>query len=140
MKERVVIIFIAVTLGLIATTIGFFLYESSKPNREISAETHTPRKPQAAPHQEINLTVNSPKDEIVTTNRTIQVKGTTDAGNIILISTNQDDIAATPTTHGDFAATVTIDAGENKLIVTAIDPNGETKQITQTVSFSSESF
>lgn len=140
MKERVVIIFIAVTLGLLATTIGFFLYESSKPNREINAPVLKNKKPAPIVRQDITLTLTSPKDESVTANRTIQVKGVTDAQNTIIISTNQEDVAVTPTSQGNFSATVSIDAGENKLFVEAIDPSGNSKKITQTVSFSSDEF
>lgn len=140
MKERVVIIFIAVTLGLLATTIGFFLYESSKPNKEVTAVSQKPKTPEPAAKQEIELTVSSPKDESVTANRTIQVKGTTDSGNTVIISTNQDDVVVTPTSKGDFSATLTIDAGENKLVVQAVDPSGNTKKIIQTISFSSDEF
>lgn len=140
MKERVVIIFIAVTLGLLATTIGFFLYESSKPNREINAPVLKNKKPAPLVRQNITLTLTSPKDESVTANRTIQVKGVTDAQNTIIISTNQEDVAVTPTSQGNFSATVSIDAGENKLLVEAIDPSGNSKKITQTVSFSSDEF
>ncbi len=140
MKERVVIIFIAVTLGLLATTIGFFLYESSKPNKEITAVSQTPKKPQPVQKDEITLAITSPKDEAVTANRTVQVKGTTDSKNTVIISTNTDDVVVAPTSQGNFSATVTIDSGENKLIVESIDPSGNTKKIIQTISFSSEDF
>lgn len=141
MKERVVIIFIAVTLGLLATTIGFFLYESSKPNKEItSSSAITPKKPAPEPKNDISLTITSPKNETVTQNRTIQVKGSTDPENIIIISTNQEDIAISPTSNGSFSASISIDSGENKLIITAIDTHGNSKKITQTVSFSSDEF
>lgn len=140
MKERIVIIFIAVTLGLLATTIGFFLYESSKPNTEINATTQKQAKPQPVVKDEVNLSVSDPKDESVTTNRTVQVKGTTDPQNTVIISTNQEDIAVSPTSQGTFTASVSIDAGENKLIVEAIDSAGNSKKEIRTISFSSGDF
>lgn len=141
MKERVVIIFIAVTLGLLATTIGFFLYETSKPNKEISSSTTVkPKKPAPAPTNDILLSISSPKNEIVTSNRTIQVKGTTDPENTVIISTNQEDIAVAPTSNGSFSASISIDSGENKLSITAVNSLGNSKKITQTISFSSDEF
>lgn len=139
MKERIVIIFIAVTLGLLVTTVGFFLYESSKPSKPVSeGSAQTATKPH--PSDEITLTVTAPQNESLTANRTIQVKGKTDPQNTVIVSTNQEDTVVTPTSEGDFTASLTIDAGVNKLTVEAIAPNGNSKKDVRIVSFSTGDF
>lgn len=140
MKERIVIIFIAVTLGLLTTTIGFFLYESSKPAKNITP-TPSPGKSEPKISQDkITLTISEPNDEIVVANRTVRVRGKTDPQNTVIISTNEEDEVVKPTSLGDFTASVSIDAGVNKLIIQAITPEGEKREIIQTISFSSEEF
>lgn len=141
MKERIVIIFIAVTLGLLATTIGFFLYESAKPEK--GAAQPTPEKSLSTTPQTdsgILLEITEPKDESLTTKRSILVKGRTDPENTLIISSNTDDVVASPTPEGDFTATITIDAGVNTLTTQAITPTGESKKDIRTISFSSEEF
>ncbi len=139
MKERIVIIFIAVTLGLLATTIGFFFYESSKPLKEVTTKP-TLSSMQPFPKDKITLNITEPKDEAITANRSVRVKGKTDPGNSVIISTNQEDLVVSPTPQGDFTATITIDAGVNKLVVEAISPDGDNKKVIQTISFTSEQF
>lgn len=140
MKERIVIIFIAVTLGLLATTVAFFLYESAKPAKVV--QTKEPKKITKVipPVTESALTVSEPKDETITTKRSVTVKGETLPENTVIISSNQEDVTITPESDGSFTATVTIDAGVNKLIITAIDSEGNSIKETRIVSFSSEEF
>lgn len=137
MKERIVIIFIAVTLGLLVTTIGFFLYESSKPSKPVDNKVPTKNATRPALNDEITLTVTSPQNESLTSNRTIQVKGKTDPQNVIIISTNEEDTVVSPTESGDFTASLSIDTGVNKLIVEAVAPNGNNKKDVRVISFSS---
>ena len=139
MKERVVIIFIAVTLGLLATTVGFFLYESAKPSKPVS-EKLTQKATHPAPNDGITLTISSPQNESLTSNRTIQVKGKTYPQNTIIISTNQEDTVVSPTSEGDFTASLSIDTGVNKLIIEAVAPNGESKKEVRVISFSTGDF
>lgn len=139
MKERIVIIFIAVTLGLVLTTFGFFLYESTKPTKEITP-TPLPATINQQPNETVNLTVDEPTDELVTEKRTITVKGKTDPENTIIISTNQEDTVAEPTSSGAFTTTISIDTGINQVIIKAITPDGEERDIIRTVSFSPEDF
>lgn len=140
MKERIVIIFIAVTLGLLFTTIGFFLYESSKPAKKITPTPVAEKSEPILKKEDITLTISEPNDEIIVSSRTVRVRGKTDPQNTVIISTNEEDEVVKPTSLGDFTATVSIDAGVNKLIIQAITPDGEKKEIIQTISFSSEEF
>lgn len=138
MKERIVIIFIAVTLGLLATTIGFFLYEGAKPSKVITDKAPSQAAVRPAKNDGITLKITAPQNESLTSNRTVQVKGVTDPENTIVISTNESDTVVSPTSQGDFTASLSIDAGVNKLIVEAIAPSGENKKEIRTISFSTE--
>lgn len=141
MKERIVIIFIAVTLGLLATTVAFFLYESAKPAKITSTPETTPVVQNDAPVADsFLLVVTEPKDESITEKRTVQIKGKTNPENTLIISSNQEDVAVVPTSEGDFTTSIAISAGVNKIIITAINPAGENKVDTKIVSFSAEEF
>jgi hypothetical protein len=140
MKERIVIIFIAVTLGLVATTVGFFVYESSKPAKNATSTPPLGNNESNPNQNTITLNISEPTDESITNNRNVRVRGKTDPENTIIISTNQEDVAIAPTNQGDFTASVSIDTGVNKIIIQAITPDGNKKEISQTISFSSEEF
>lgn len=140
MKERIVIIFIAVTLGLLATTVAFFLYESAKPAKQIVTKEPKNIVKLAPASEEPALTVSEPKNETITSKRSVTVKGETNPENTIIISSNAEDVTVSPTTDGSFTATITIDAGVNKLITTSIDAEGNSEKDVRIVSFNAEEF
>lgn len=143
MKERIIIVFVAVVLGLVITTVGFFIYESAKSVPEKTSIPQTAQKKEnthATPEKKLFLTIDSPTDESVTDKRTIEVKGKTNPENIIVVSTNQDDVVAKPTSEGQFSVSVIIDAGTNKLITRSIAPTGDETTDERTVSFTTEEF
>lgn len=142
MKERIVIVFIAVVLGLLATTAAFFIYQSTKvvTDKESSKKIAQTVSPTSSPSDKLMLIVEDPKDESVLDKRTIQVRGKTNVGNTILISSNQEEEVAKPTTDGKFAITITIDAGVNNIITRAIAPNGDEITDERVVVFSTEEF
>lgn len=142
MKERLIIIFVAIIAGLFITSAGFFIYQSTK------AQNDTPEAQQAkTPEQEkkedpntIYVRVAEPVDETLTTKRTLVVKGTTNPGNVIVVSTNLEDVEAIPTQEGDFSVSIDIDAGANPVITRAIAPDGASAQDIRTITFSTEEF
>ena len=66
--------------------------------------------------------------------------GKTTPENTIIISSNLEDIVAAPTSEGNFAVTLDIDAGVNKIRATSIAPNGDQAQIEKTITYSTEEF
>lgn len=140
MKERIVIVFIAALIGLLITTLGFFVYESSKNIPEEKPKTATKPLKTEDIAQKINLAVSEPINESVTDKRTIQVKGKTDSQNLLVVSSNQEDVMGTPTNDGNFAVTIKIDAGTNIIVSRTIAPNGETKIDERIVTYSTEEF
>ena len=143
MKERIIIVLIAVVFGLAATTLGYFIYQSAKSLPEDTLKPTTKKttiSPTPIDTSNIYLTVSTPKANSITPSRTIQIKGKTNSNNTLIVSTNQADVVAAPTTQGDFAVSITIDAGTNRVITRAIAPSGEEKVDTRTVSFTTEDF
>lgn len=144
MKEKVIIIFIALIIGLFVTTIGFYLYQSTKTISEKVEVKKTPTPiAEISPIQQQSknfILIDEPNDEAVTNTRTIQVKGKTNPENTIVISSNSDESIGTASTDGSFSMSVTIDAGTNDLTIRAISPNGEEVKDERTISFSTEDF
>lgn len=141
MKERAIIVFIAVLAGLILTTLGFLLYESTKRKMPESVNkekiiTNTPSKKPAP----FFVTIQGPQNESLSDKRSIVVKGKTNPENTLIISTNQEDVAATPAPSGSFSVTISIDTGANNIIVRAINPKGEETMDSVLVTFSPEEF
>ncbi len=140
MRERLVIVFIAIAIGLIVTTLLFFLYQQTKTIPQKVSNTLSQGNPSPTPQNSTYLVVEQPRDEALSDRRSIQVKGKTNPENTIIVSTNQEDIIATPTRDGRFAVTVAIDSGSNKLITRAISPSGEEKIDIRVITFSTEEF
>lgn len=147
MKERLVIVLIAVILGLLITTAGYFIYQSTQgmpsnnntPNISTTETEQNPPTPTPLPSG-LQLTIETPVNESISNKRTIDVKGKTNPNNTVIVSSNQEDVYATPTKDGSFSTSVTIDAGTNKIITRAVAPNGEEVTDTRVVTYSSEDF
>ncbi|MDO8269831.1 MAG: hypothetical protein Q7T54_04145 [Candidatus Levybacteria bacterium] len=143
MKERLIIIFVAIIAGLFITTAGFFIYQSTKDQNdtpiEKKASTVTPQ-----PNQDkaggIFVRVAEPNDESLTTKRTLVIKGSTNPENLIVVSTNIEDVQAKPTQEGNFSVSIDIDAGANPVITRAIAPDGSWTQDIRTITYSTEEF
>lgn len=141
MKERLIIVFVAVAIGLIVTTAAFFIYQSTRSiNKEAAIKTKTKTNTAERTNGKLYLTIDEPKDEAVFSTRTIQLKGRTNAENTLIVSSNQEDVVASPTTDGTYAITLNIDAGTNKIVVKAVAPDGSEIEEAKVVSFSTEEF
>lgn len=141
MKERLIIVFVAVAIGLIVTTAAFFIYQSTKSiNKESATKNKAKINTVGRTNGKLYLTIDEPKDEAVFSTRTIQLKGRTNAENTLIVSSNQEDVVASPTDDGTYAITLNIDVGTNKIIVKAVAPDGSEIEETKVVSFSTEEF
>lgn len=141
MKERLVIILVALVSGLLLTTIVFYIYQTSKTiPQNINSKKVALNNPTDVPKTKIILTIDEPKNESIVTTRSVQIKGKTNPENTIIISSNLEDIVAAPTSEGNFAVTLDIDAGVNKVRATSIAPNGDQAQIEKTITYSTEEF
>lgn len=141
-KEKVVLSFIAVVLGLLVSGVAFYLYQSTKTVPDAKTKTIS-IKPSVAPDLEtssIFLSLDSPKDESVVDKKIINVTGKTVKDAVVVVSTNIDDEVISPASNGNFSTTVNIEDGQNQIEVTAIAPNGEEEKAIRTVTFSTETF
>lgn len=140
MKERLIIITVAIIAGLFITSAGFLIYQSTKNMGSDATAKKTSLSPTPIAGKTISLKVTEPADESITNKRTIQIKGTTDPENIIVASTNQQDVTGKPTQDGNFTITVEIDAGANLIYTRSISPNGDSAEDKRTITYSTEDF
>jgi hypothetical protein len=143
-QERIILSFIGVLIGLLFAGIAFYLYQGTKvipsnlQNQATGNAVNT--SPTPAPNG-VFLNLDTPSDEqVVTTSKVVNISGKTTADAVVLVLTKSGQQVLKPTSMGVFTTTITIDSGENVLQVVAIGPNGSTKSIQRTVSFTSESF
>lgn len=139
-KEKIIMSFAATLIGLLVAGIVFYLYESSSKIAPKATKTISIASPSPSPTQTIFLTIDSPKDEEVFTQKTITISGQTTHDAIVsIISKNSQDII-TPSQNGDFSTTININDGQNIIEITAIDESGQSAKVTKTVTFSTEEF
>ncbi len=138
-KEKIILSFIAVVVGLLFASVIFYLYQGTKvlsPGKlKTVAVVSSP-----TPKPKVILNLDEPKDEEINDSRVVKVSGQTDPDALIVILTQTDQQVLNPSSSGSFSTTVTIENGENLIKITAIGPNGDTNTQTRTVSFTIESF
>jgi len=104
---------------------------STSPGSTTTSATPTTSTSQNKPVvKEINLTVDQPKDGATVNNPSLQVKGATIAGATVFINEKE----TTAGNNGNFSATITLDEGENTVVVIAQDENGQVAEVDLTVT------
>lgn len=139
-KEKIILSFSALIIGVLIALIGFYLYESSKRIKPSEIKTVTVNDATPTPASGLFLTIDSPKDEEVVTERTIKISGKTVPDAKIVIVTPTSEEAAVPTKDGNFSTDITLSDGENIIEISAIGTNGEIVKVKRVVSYSTESF
>jgi len=140
MKERLIIIVMAVVSGLVITTIAFFIYQNFIGGTDSATEKSSTTHPTAQPTENLLLEISEPLDGSLTDKRTISVKGTTNPENVVVVSSNQEDNSGKPTSDGKFSITITIDAGANFVVVRSIAPDGNEIKKEIVVTYNTEEF
>lgn len=145
MKERIIIVFVAVVVGLVLTTVGYLIYQTLQnptQNKPSDATDQTINQPTLSPTPDMSfyVTITEPKNEAITNKRTITVSGNTNPGNTVIISSNQDDVVAEPKEDGSFSTTITINAGSNIIVARAMNGNGDIVEQSSVVTFVAEDF
>lgn len=139
-KEKIILSFSALIIGVLIALIGFYLYESSKRIKPSEIKTVTVNDATPTPASGLFLTIDSPKDEEVVTERTIKISGKTVPDAKIVIVTPTSEEAAVPTKDGNFSTDITLSDDENIIEISAIGTNGEIVKVKRVVSYSTESF
>lgn len=144
MKEKIVIIFIALAIGLFLTTSAFYFYNTAKQHskpKEIVQNTPQQKNPdEKNTDSKTFLLINEPKNESITDKRTIEVKGESRPGNTILVSSNIEDVISLCDTIGNFSAKIEIDSGANIITTRTISQDGEESIDIRIVTYSQEEF
>lgn len=139
-QERVILSFIMVLIGLLVAGVAFYFYQSTKTLPEKSGITANtpPQSPTPAP--KIFLTINQPANESVVSNKTLIISGKTSPDATVLLITDSDEEAFTPSSQGNFSTTITLGNGQNILTIKAILEDGEIASAQRVVTYSTESF
>ena len=141
--EKFVLSVIGIFFGLLVAGSAFYFYQriNNHPvTKKVISDNAKPTGPTPSPTPSFYVNIDSPKDESVTSNKTVTVSGKTIPTATIIISTDTADQVVSPSSQGDFSTTTTIGSDENKINVTAIAPSGEQVQKTLTVTYSTEEF
>ncbi|MCL4354040.1 hypothetical protein M1349_01045 [Patescibacteria group bacterium] len=139
-KEKTILSFAAVFIGLIVAGIAFYIFQLTKTLPPQATKTEAVRLPTQAPKSGMFLAISEPANEVVLDSKTVKISGKTLPGSVIIVATKANQEVIKPTSGGDFSTTVVIQDGVNIVRVTAISANGEEKTVLRTVSFTSEDF
>ena len=137
--EKIILGIAGVFAGLFVAGIAFYIYQTTKTISPTSIKTITLEKPTPAVNT-APLVVEAPVDGSVTTSRTIQISGKSNPQATIVVTTDTTDTVVNPSGSGDFSLTQTVDVGENRIIITAIMPDGTQSQKIVTVNVITEDF
>ena len=107
MKERLIIIFVALIAGLFITSAGFFIYQSTKKDQTSEKPKNlASNNTQSENENGIFIKISEPADESLTDTRSITIKGSTNPGNTVIVSTNLQDEVQKVTDDGNFSISV----------------------------------
>lgn len=136
-KERVILAFVAIIAGLIVASSLFYFYQQKKKPTD-TAQTPTPTV--STSNGKPVLEIESPENEMVTAEKSAEIKGASLPGALIILTTNREDFAFTADEEGKFEQKITLSDNENLITVTSYPENGtsETKELT--VTYNTEEF
>lgn len=138
-QERVILSFIMVVIGLLVAGAAFYFYQTTKivPTNSSVLIKVTPTE---TPKSTVFLSINTPINEEVVSNKTLIVSGKTAPQATIVIVTNSGELVVNPSMQGDFSTTLTLENDQNLIRIHALLPNGEIAIVERTVTYSTNSF
>lgn len=138
--EKIILAIAGVIAGLFVAGIAFYIYQTTRVISPSTIRTITLQKPTPANDSPVLLAIDSPVDESVTMSRIVTVSGKTDPTATIIVTSDTTDTVVYPSSSGAFSLTVTLASGENRLLVSAVTPDGQETQKQLTVSVVSDNF
>lgn len=139
-KERVILSFIALLIGLVVAGAAFYLYESTK-TEEKDSPTTTVVLPTPTPTEEGNLfVIDKPKNEEVVSSRSVTITGTTLPETYVIAQSTVEEQVAKSSNNGSFQFTLDIEDGVNVISITAVYPDGTQKTEKRIITHSTEDF
>lgn len=139
-KEKVILSFVAIMVGLTVSGLGFYFYQNTKVLPPEKQESSINIRPSQTPTPLVPLVIDEPKDEEVVDTKVIKISGKTDPQALLVILTDTDEQVLNPTSTGSFSTTITLGSGANVIEITAVDKAGNTNTVERTVTYSTESF
>lgn len=138
-QERVILSFIMVLIGLLVAGAAFYFYQSTK---VVSSKSTVSSKTLITPTPlpSIFLSINTPNNETVVSNKSVFISGKTSVDATVIIITEAEQIVLKPSLQGDFSTTLIIDNGQNLIRIQSISPNGEIASAERTVTYSTNNF
>lgn len=130
-KEMFIAIFIGLTLGLIITY-GVYRMRVAFLRGSDNVTTSTTPDPSPTPDT-TSLTIFSPEDGSIQTQKELTVSGTTLPNAYLVLFVNNEDYISTADQSGNFSFNVILEDGGNILKIHTIDGNGTTTTVQRTV-------
>lgn len=129
-KERIILAFVAIIAGAIVASSIFYFYQQKDTKTGTSGETPTI----TIANDKAILEIETPENESVTNEKTVDLKGKSIPKSIIVLTTNSEDFVLTADENGAFEKTIALADDDNIFSVTAYTDKGksETKEITVT--------
>ena len=97
-KERLILAFVAIIAGLLLASSIFYFYQQTGPNQM----SKTPTPTAISMNGKMLLELESPENDSITSTKTATIKGKSQPGALIIITTNTDDFALNANTDGTF--------------------------------------
>ncbi len=135
--ETIFAIIVGIVLGTIVA-ISIWFVKTGRVNFNFAVPltktvtTPTPKNSQPVP---FTLLISQPNDGMVVKEQKITVTGKTAGSGRVLVSQNSQDTVVLADKDGLFKASITLDEGDNEIIVTSFSAIGETKQQSLTVVY-----
>lgn len=86
----------------------------------------------------LTLVVNSPNDNSLVFSEDILISGKASENNIVIITSDNNDLILNPKKDGTFSLTYKLSPGTNNLLISSFDENGNNKQEQRMVYYSKE--
>ena len=133
-KEVLIAIIIGFSLGLIIT---FGIWTANQALKKPAPEKpSTQEETEPAPVAELSLTLDSPENNSISPEETIEVSGKTSPLAVIVILYPEGEKILEADNDGQFFTEITLVGGENKIIISAYDQEGNQIRKNLTVVYS----
>ncbi|MBI3379248.1 hypothetical protein HY029_00675 [Candidatus Gottesmanbacteria bacterium] len=140
-KDIAVAIFVGFIIGIVvaltAVNLPVILKEGIKISKGLPAPTVTPI-PVNATTQNLDFTLDSPKDESIAESKTVEFSGHAKAGQSVFIESFYDHNATIVHDSGQFSTKLNLAEGVNNIFVSIFDDTGNSSSKTINVYFTSE--
>ncbi len=139
-QERVILSFIMVLIGLLVAGTAFYLYQSGTKKTIANVQVSVTPTPTPEIKNPVILTISTPSDETVVSNKNLTISGKTNPQATIVLLTDSDQQVFQPNANGDFTTTTILDNNQNLITIISILPNGDSRELKETVTYSTSNF